>query len=605
MTKTAEKEPEQKAQSINLTDPIALSQAMQTVWEKAGPLLSEINNLLSERFSDSENKPIDPLNLRTAWAEYMNYALAQPEKIMVRQFLWWNGCMSLWQDYALKTLGSQNIEDIIVLPEKGDRRFSADEWQSHPLFNFLKQAYLLTGRHILESLNDFDDLDKQTRERLDFTLRQYISALSPTNFLFSNPEVLRETIETNGQNLIKGLENLLSDLERGHGELRISMTDYKAFEIGKNIAATEGSVVYRNEIMELIQYKPTTKKVLKEPLLILPPWINRYYILDLGEQKSLVKWLVGQGHTVFMVSWVNPDAKLGHLEFSDYIDKGFLEALNQVEKITKSSQTNVIGYCIGGTMLSMGLSYLKSAGQEKRIKTTTFLTTLLDFEDAGELKLFTTEAQIELIEFQMEKAGNILPSEVLKATFSMLRSNDLIWNFVINNYLIGKSPFPFDLLYWNDDSTNLPAKMHSYYLRNMYLKNKLKEPDALSFKGKKIDLSKIKYPTYFLSCREDHIAPWRATYKGMKLLDGDRRFVLSGSGHIAGVVNPPIKNKYGYWTSDKKPMKPDTWIEKAEEHEGSWWTDWQKWVETYSKEKVEARTIKNEICPAPGTYVKN
>ncbi len=589
---------------VNLTDPVAISRAMQVLWEKGAPLISEINNLLSERFNDSENKPLDPLNLRSAWAEYINYALARPEKVMVRQFLWWNGCVSLWQNYALKTLGNQNIEDIIVMPEKGDRRFSAEEWQSHPLFNYFKQVYLLTGRHILESLNDFD-LDKETRERLDFTLRQYISALSPTNFIFSNPEVLRETIATSGQNLINGLENLLADLERGHGELRISMTDYKAFEIGKNIAATEGSVVFRNEIMELIQYKPVTENVFKEPLLILPPWINRYYILDLNKEKSFVKWLVDQGHTVFMVSWVNPDTKLGHLDFPDYIEKGFLGALDQIEKITKAPQTNVIGYCIGGTMLSMGLSYLKSIGQEKRIKTTTFLTTMLDFEDAGELKLFTTPSQIELIEYQMEKAGNILPAETLKATFSMLRANDLIWSFVINNYLIGKSPFPFDLLYWNDDSTNLPAKMHSYYLRHMYLENKLKEPKGLSYKGKDIDLSTIKYPTYFLSCREDHIAPWRATYKSMKLLDGDRRFVLSGSGHIAGVVNPPSKNKYGYWTSDKKPLKPDTWINQAEAHEGSWWLDWQKWIEGHSKEKVTARKIKDEICPAPGTYIKS
>ncbi len=590
--------------TTNLTDPMAIARALQPVWNKAGPLLSQINDVLSKRFDNSENKPIDPLNLRVAWAEYLNYALARPEKVMVRQFLWGNGCMSLWQDYVLKTLGNPNLKDIHVIPETGDRRFNAEEWESHPLFKFIKQAYLLTGRHILESLNDFDDLDPETRSRLDFVLRQYISALSPTNFLFSNPEVLRETIDSNGQNLIKGLENLLADLERGHGELRISMTDYKAFEIGKNIAATEGSVIFRNEIMELIQYTPSTDKVKKEPLLIMPPWINRYYILDLGKEKSFVKWLVDQGHTVFMTSWINPNKDSGPLEFSDYVEKGFLTALDQIETITKSLQTNVIGYCIGGTALSMGLSYLKSIGQDHRVKTTTFLTTLIDFEDAGELKLFTTESQIELIEFQMQQAGGYLPAETLKATFSMLRSNDLIWSFVINNYLIGKNPFPFDLLYWNDDSTNLPAKMHSYYLRNMYLHNRLKEKNGLSFKDTPIDVSQIKTPSYFLSCREDHIAPWRATYSGMKLLSGDKRFVLSASGHIAGVVNAPVKNKYCYWTSDKKPMKPDTWVNGATEHEGSWWTDWQAWIETHSKESVPARKIKNEICPAPGTYVK-
>jgi len=585
-----------------MIDPVALGHALQPVWEKAGPLLSKIYDLLAEHFNESEHKPVDPLNLRMAWAEYLNYALAQPEKVMVRQFLWWNGCMSLWQDYALKTLGHQDRPDIHVLPEKGDRRFNAEEWENHPLFNFLKQAYLLTGRHILESLNDFD-LDPEVRSRLDFALRQYISALSPTNFLFTNPEVLRLTIDTNGQNLIKGLENLVSDLERGHGELRISMTDYKAFKIGENIAATKGSVVFRNEIMELIQYAPTTEKVHKEPLLIVPPWINKYYILDLGPEKSLAKWLVDQGHSVFMISWVNPDAKLGHLTFSDYIEKGFLTALKQVETLTDTQQTNVIAYCIGGTMLSMAMSYLKSIGQDKRVKSATFLTTLIDFEDVGELKLFTTESQIDMIEYQMKQSGGILPAEALKATFSMLRANDLIWNFVINNYLIGKHPFPFDLLYWNDDSTNLPGAMHSYYLRNMYLHNRLKEPAALEILGQKIDVTQIKTPSYFLSCREDHIAPWHATYSSMKLLGGEKRFVLSGSGHIAGVVNPPAKNKYEYWTSDKSPKKPETWFKNAEEHKGSWWPDWQKWIETHSKTKVDARKIKKSICPAPGTYV--
>ncbi|MCB9965054.1 MAG: class I poly(R)-hydroxyalkanoic acid synthase [Rhodospirillales bacterium] len=587
--------------SFHLSDPVALAHALQPVWQKAGPLLSKIYELVQEHLHDGE-EPIDPLNLREAWSEYLNYALAQPEKTMARQFLWWGQFMSLWQDYAFRSLGDAAKATTNVPSEREDRRFSSEDW-NHPLFDFLRQAYLLTGRHILESLNDFDDLDQEARQRLDFALRQYISALSPTNFLFTNPEVLRKTIETGGQNLIKGLENLVHDLERGHGELRISMTDYGAFKIGENLAASKGSVVFRNDLIELLQYTPTTASVAKEPLLIIPPWINKYYILDLGQEKSFVKWLVDQGHTVFMISWVNPDKTSGQITFEDYVTKGFLSALEQVEHLTGEKSTNVIGYCIGGTMVSMGLSYLQSVGEAKRVKTVTFLTTLLDFSDSGELKLFTTEPQIELIEHQMKLAGGILPAATLRSTFSMLRANDLIWNFVINNYLIGKDPFPFDLLYWNDDSTNLPAAMHSYYLRNMYLKNCLKTPGALEVLEKPVNLGGIRTPAYFLSCKEDHIAPWKATYASMRLLSGEKRFVLSGSGHIAGVVNPPTKKKYCYWTSDKKVPNAEVWLRGTKETQGSWWPDWQKWIESYSEGQTKARAIEKSLCAAPGTYI--
>ena len=589
--------------SRNLTDPMMLIHALRPVFEKAGPLLARINELINEHVSDTE-QPIDPFGLREAWATYMDYALAQPEKTFTRQFSWWTECMALWQNYMMRVMGESSAPSLYE-PQKGDRRFKSELWTENPYFDFLKQLYLLTGKHILDSLNDFSDMDEPTRKKLDFALRQYISAISPTNFLLTNPEAIQATLESGGENLIRGLENLIRDLERGKGELQISMTDYKAFQLGKNIAVTEGSVIYRNEIMELIQYKATTKNVYKEPLLIIPPWINKYYILDLQEHNSFIKWLVDQGHRVFVISWVNPTAKLSHLTFEEYMRKGILQALDEIQTATKAKDINAIGYCIGGTLLTMTLSWLEKTKTKHPIKTATFLTTLLDFEEAGELKLFTTPAQIEVIEAQMKHAKGILPAQNLKTTFSMLRANDLIWNFVINNYLIGKDPFPFDLLYWNDDSTNLPAPMHSYYLRNMYLDNKLKEPDALEFAGEKLDITKIKTPSYFLATQEDHIAPWPGCYASMQLFTSEKIFTLAGSGHIAGVVNPPAKKKYGYYTSSKTPDNRTDYLKEAKWEDGSWWPHWQKWIEKKNaKEKIAALKPAKELCKAPGTYVK-
>ena len=589
--------------SKHLTDPIMLMNALRPVFEKAGPLLSRINELVSEHLNDKE-QPLDPLGLREAWATYMDYALAQPEKTFTRQFALWTEAMSLWQNYMLRVMGEPFVPDRYS-PQQGDRRFKSELWTENPYFDFLKQLYLLTGKHILDSVNDFSDIDEETRKRLDFALRQYISAISPTNFLLTNPEAIKATLDSGGENLIHGLENLIRDLERGKGELRISMTDYEAFKLGKNIASTEGVVIYKNEIMELIQYKATTDKVQKEPLLIIPPWINKYYILDLQPQNSFIKWLVDQGHTVFIISWVNPNEKLAHLKFEDYMHKGVLEALDEVQKTTKAQDINTIGYCIGGTLLSMTLAWLEEKKQNHPIKTATFLTTLINFEEAGELKLFTTPAQIDVIEAQMKHSKGLLPSQILKTTFSLLRANDLIWNFVINNYLIGKDPFPFDLLYWNDDSTNLPAPMHSYYLKNMYRDNKLKDPGGLEFGGVKLDLGKIKTPAYFLATQEDHIAPWAGCYMSMQLFKSEKQFTLAGSGHIAGVVNPPAKNKYGYYASTKTPDNRADYLQDAKWNDGSWWPHWQEWISAKnSKEKIKAPTLPKGLEKAPGSYVK-
>jgi polyhydroxyalkanoate synthase len=422
----------------------------------------------------------------------------------------------------------------------------------------------------------------------------------------TNPEVLRETLESGGENLVNGLHNLLDDLERGKGRLKIKMTDIEAFELGKNIALSPGKVVYQNDLMQLIQYEPTTKEAFKRPLLIIPPWINKFYILDLRPKNSFIRWAVEQGHTVFVISWVNPNEKLKAKSFEDYMIGGPLAALDAVEKATGEKDANVIGYCLGGTLLACTLAYM-AAKKDNRIKSATFFTTMMDFKEAGELGVFIDEVQLAALEEKMKDKGYLEGAD-MATTFNMLRANDLIWSFVVNNYLMGKDPFPFDLLYWNSDSTRMPAAMHSFYLRNMYQENKLVTPGAVTLKGVKIDLSKVKQPTCLISTREDHIAPWKATYSATQLLGGPVKFILAGSGHIAGVVNPPEAEKYGYWTNAKNPKDPDAWVNSAKEHKGSWWPEWQKWISGFTDGKVPARQPGDGelkvIEDAPGSFVK-
>ncbi|HEY7945350.1 MAG TPA: class I poly(R)-hydroxyalkanoic acid synthase, partial [Casimicrobiaceae bacterium] len=435
-------------------------------------------------------------------------------------------------------------------------------------------------------------------------------ALAPSNFALTNPEVFRETVTSGGQNLVKGLNNLLDDIERGNGQLRISMTDTKAFELGVNIATTPGKVVFQNDLMQLIQYEPSTKKVYQRPLLIMPPWINKYYILDLREQNSLVKWCVEQGLTVFVISWVNPDKELAGKDFADYMLDGPLAALRAIERATGESEINALGYCLGGTLLAATLGYM-AAKKDKRIVAAGFMSSLIDFTGAGELEVFIDESQVQALEKRMNARGYLDGSEMANS-FNMLRSNDLIWSFVINNYLLGRDPFPFDLLHWNCDSTRMPAKMHSFYLRNMYLRNALREPKGITLAGVPIDLSKVSLPTYFVSAIEDHIAPWKTTYAGPKLLGGKSRFVLSGSGHIAGMINPPAANKYGYWTNDRLAAAADEWFAGAQQHEGSWWNDWLSWLKPRLGREVAAREVGRSggkgrlkiIEPAPGSYAR-
>jgi polyhydroxyalkanoate synthase len=439
---------------------------------------------------------------------------------------------------------------------------------------------------------------------VDFYTRQFVDALAPSNFLMTNPEALRTTIESKGENLLNGLKNLLDDLERGKGHLAIKMTDMEAFRIGENIAVTPGKVVYQNDLMQLLQYEPTTEKVKRRPLLIIPPWINKFYILDLRPDNSFIRWAVSQGHTVFVISWVNPEEHLAAKTFTDYMLEGPLDALDAIERATGQRDANVIGYCLGGTLLASTLAYM-AVKRDNRIKCATYLVTMVDFAEAGELSVFIDEEQLSALEERMNTKG-YLEGRDMATTFNMLRANDLIWSFVVNNYLLGKSPFPFDLLYWNADSTRMPAAMHSFYLRNMYQENLLVKPGGITLNGVPIDLRKIKTPAFLLSTREDHIAPWRSTYAATKIYRAPVKFVLSASGHIAGVVNPP-GGKYGHWENDKNPPTPEEWLATATTHPDSWWPLWERWISQYAGGEVPARHPGDgklkPIEDAPGSYV--
>lgn len=582
-------------------DPEEISATMAEIAERSQRLVADF---LARQADDPEIADPDPLNIGSAFMELCTHMMQNPTKLVEAQMQLWQNYMQLWQNTTLRMLG-QDAEPIVT-PLKGDRRFRDEAWQDNEVFDYIKQSYLLSSQWIQGLVHDVDGLDDKTAQKVDFYTRQFVDAISPTNFLMTNPEVLRTTVESGGENLVKGLQNLLDDLERGKGKLQIKMTDLDAFKVGENVATTPGAVIGKTDLMELLQYTPSTDKVAKRPLMIIPPWINKYYILDLRPENSFIKWAVDQGHTVFVLSWVNPDSELAEKSFSDYAKEGILAALDMIKEATGEDDVNAIGYCLGGTLLTSTLAYMAKTGDD-RIKSATFFTTLTDFEKPGELSVFVDEEQIESLEQRMEKDG-FLDGRDMAASFNMLRANDLIWSFVVNNYMLGKDPFPFDLLYWNSDSTRMPKAMHSFYLRNMYQKNLLREPGGISILGERIDLRDIKIPAYFLSTREDHIAPWKATYAGTQLLSGQVKFVLSASGHIAGVVNPPAANKYCHWTYNRNPADPDQWLEKATQHEGSWWTDWQNWISRRSGGEVDARKPgdgdRKVIGPAPGEYVK-
>lgn len=600
-------EPERKP-----LDPMEFSRKIVELMEQAQPAITEIiKRMQSLSPPPITEAPIDPLAVQQASAELWGHYMRHPSRLVEMQLKYAEDMSNLWQESARKFMG-EGPQTICTGPPSGDRRFRDPVWHENPGFDFLRQSYLMTRDWIQGALNDAHELSEDDRRKLEFYTRQFLDALAPNNFALTNPEVIRETLRTGGDNLIKGMQNLIEDMKRGQGELKISTTKYSTFKLGHNLAPTPGKVVFRNRLVELIQYTPTTRTVHEIPMLIISPWINKYYILDLTSEKSLVKFALDQGFSVFMVSWINPDQNYADILFDDYMRDGLLAALDVVEDVTKSKTTNVVGYCIGGTLTAMTLAWLKRKKQGARIHSATFLTTLLDFEKSGDMKVFIDEKQLDELETHMKRQG-FLEAAALQKTFSILRANDMIWSFVINNYMMGREPFPFDILYWNEDSTNLPAAFHSYYLRHMYLRNDLIKPDKLTINGAKIDLSLIDVPLYFLSTREDHIAPWKATFDGARRLahaNKHVRFTLAASGHVAGVVNPPASGKYGYWTNKKIAGSADHWLHDATYTDGSWWNDWAKWIKTRAGTKKTAPKVQGNakykpLCDAPGIYVLN
>ncbi len=510
----------------------------------------------------------------------------------------------LLQSMLDRVSGKQTMP--IIEPDPNDKRFRDEAWSENLMSDFIKQSYLITSKYMNNMVHDLDNLDRESHDKVKFYTRQFINAISPANFATTNPQVLKRVQQTGGKSLISGMENLLNDLERGQGKLKISLTDENAFEVGKNVATTKGKVVYQNDLMQLIQYAPSTKKVHRRPILFVPPWINKYYVLDLQEKNSLIKWTVDQGFTVFVISWVNPRKDLAKKSFDDYMLEGPLAAIDAINEATGEKEVNLLGFCIGGILSVATLAYM-TAKKDRRVKAATFLTTMVDLTDIGESSIFIDDALLKSMEKYMNNKG-YLEGHHMSNMFAMLRENDLIWSFVVNNYLLGNEPLPFDLLYWNSDGTRLPASMLIYYLRNFYKKNGLMKPGVIELNGVKVDIEKIKTTSYFLSTREDHIAPWRSCYPAVNKFKGPVRFVLGGSGHIAGVVNPPKARKYGYWTNQKKYDDPDVWLENAKKHEGSWWEDWGKWLKRRGGGMVPARIPGKggltAIENAPGTYVK-
>jgi polyhydroxyalkanoate synthase len=536
------------------------------------------------------------------FAHIAQHWVGDPAKLVEVQGGLVRNYIELFTGLSRRMLGEE--AEPVATPEPGDNRFNDPEWSRNPYFDFWKQAYLITTRWLEDVLDKTEGLDERTRQRAEFYLKQIASALSPSNFPLTNPEVLRETFATSGRNLVQGMANLAQDMERSGDLLKISQTDVQAFEVGRNVATTPGKVIFQNELIQLIQYAPTTSEVHETPLLIIPPWINKFYILDLTPEKSFIKFLVDRGFTVFVASWVNPDARLAHKTFEDYMNEGLLAATDAVMRETGVNKINVVGYCVGGTLLGTALAYLAARGEEP-FASATFLAAQVDFTKAGDLMLFIDDAQLKALEEMMAERG-YLDGSRMATVFNMLRPKDLIWPYIVNNYLLGKKPFPFDLLFWNQDSTRLPAANHNFYLREFYHENKLAR-GQMRLGGVRLDLGKVKLPIYELASKEDHIAPARSVFLGAKLFAGPVTFVLAGSGHIAGVINPPEKRKYQYWTNDKRAATYDAWLESAKEHPGSWWPHYAEWLAGHSGSMVPARVPGARlgvIEDAPGSYVK-
>ncbi|MSO76465.1 MAG: class I poly(R)-hydroxyalkanoic acid synthase [Alphaproteobacteria bacterium] len=582
------------------SDPSELARRFGEIAEKSQKIVKEF---LARQGDGGPMGSTDSVGVGRAFLQMTADLMSEPQKLLDAQTQLWHDYLQLWHRTTRRFLGETTTP--MAAPAKGDYRFRDVAWEENVVFDYIKQSYLMTARWLQARVQDADGLDEHTHRKVEFYTRQFVDAMAPSNFVATNPLVLRETLESGGENLLRGLTHLLEDLEEGGGELRIRQTDMKAFSIGSNIAVTPGKVVYQTDLMQLIQYEPTTEKVYRRPLLIIPPWINKYYILDLRPTNSFVKWATDQGHTVFMISWVNPDESHADKNFEHYMKEGPLAALDAMRKCTGSRQANVIGYCLGGTLLAITLAYM-AAKDDHRFASASYLASFVDFTDTGEMSVFIDEAQLAQLDERMVDRG-YFEGRDMASTFNMLRANDLIWSFVINNYLLGKDPFPFDLLYWNADSTRMPAAMHSFYLRHMYHENQLSKPGGITIAGVPLDVAKITQPSFIVGTREDHIVPWKTVYRGTQLYDAPTRFILAASGHIAGVVNPPAANKYTHWRNPETPIDPEAWLAAAEQIPGSWWPEWARWIQPFGGGKVAARTPGDGKLPviedAPGSYV--
>ncbi len=589
---------------IGSVDVEELSRNLARLVEEGGRALAAYLKPREEGRDDDSELTDEMSEVVKTLGHVAKYWLTDPQRTVELQTRLGRAYLDLWAS-AVKRLAGEKTPPVVT-PAANDKRFADPDWTSNQFFDFLKQAYLLGSRWADQLVRDAAGLDPHTRQKAEFYVRQIANALSPSNFVFTNPELLRETLSTNADNLVRGMHMLAEDVKAGGGHLKIRQSDSSMFAVGRNLATTPGKVIYQNELMQLIQYAPSTATVLKRPLLIVPPWINKYYVLDLTPEKSFIKWCVDQGLTVFCISWVNPDARLATKTFEDYIREGPYAALKAIKAATGEEEVHAVGYCVGGTMLAAALAAM-AAGHDQRIVSATLFAAQVDFTYAGDLKVFVDEQQVKAIEQRMAERG-YLHGMSMVTVFNFLRSNDLIWPYVINNYLKGKAPFPFDLLYWNSDATRLPAANHSFYMRNCYLDNKLAKGEMV-IGDTPIDLKAIKVPIYNLATREDHIAPAKSVLLGSKFFGGKVRFVLSGSGHIAGVINPPSKNKYQYWTGARpRNANLDGWLAKAKEHPGSWWPDWFAWLKKQDPTEVAARVpgegALKPIDDAPGSYVK-
>ena len=538
----------------------------------------------------------DPLGLATTWGAVLTAAAADPAKLIAAQARFMTDSMAMWTAFLTGAPATSPVAQV------ADKRFAAPGWQQ-PAFDFIRQSYLLASRFVLDTTGELDGLDPHAKAKALFHTRQIVDAMSPSNFPLTNPEVLKATEASGGDNLLKGLEHMLDDMQRG----RMRMTDETAFEVGRDVAATPGKVVFENRLFQLIQYAPTTATVFEVPLVIFPPWINKFYILDLTAEKSFIRWAVAEGLTVFVVSWKNADASTADVTLDNYVAEGQLTAIARVLDATGAESVHAIGYCVAGTVLAATLALLEAKGEAAKVASATFFTAQIDFSEAGDLSVFVDDATLATVEKNGAKTG-FTDGRTMATTFNMLRSNDLIWGYVVNNYLLGKDYFPFDLLYWNSDATNVPSCWHLTYLKDMYRDNLLVQPGGISVAGTPIDLRTVKTPTYIQAGRDDHIAPAKSVYKMTQVFSGPLRFVLAGSGHIAGVVNPPSMKKYQYWTRDDLPPTLAEFAEGAVETKGSWWPDWIAWLAPKSGAKVAARVPGDGplkvIEDAPGRYVK-